>query len=60
MCCTYNLLDKWITSCRDYYVKLTKVKSGQAMEHMTDRQRWVIDKGVLFNPTSEELTSPPA
>ena len=38
MCCTYNLMDKWITSFHNYYMKLTKSKSGQVTESMTDRQ----------------------
>ena len=50
MNCTYNLLDKWNTSFRNYYVKLTKSMSGQATEHMADGQCWVINNNVLFKP----------
>ena len=36
--CTYVLLDRWIKSFRNYYVKLTKSKSVLAAESLTDRQ----------------------
>ena len=38
MCCTFGLLDRWIHSFRNFYVKLAKQKSGQAAESLTDRQ----------------------
>ena len=58
MCCTYGLVDRWINSFRNYYVKLTKSKSGQATGCLTDRQRWVTEMSSS-RPTSEELTLPP-
>ena len=38
ICCTYELLEGWIHNFRNYYVKLIKQKSGQAIESLTDRQ----------------------
>ena len=38
MSCTYALLHTWIINFRNYYVKLMKMKSGQAADSLTDRQ----------------------
>ena len=35
MCCIYGLLERWIHNFRNYYMKLTKQKSGQAVESLT-------------------------
>ena len=43
-----NLLDKWMTSFWNVYVKLTREKSGQAIELMTERHQWIVNNGIFM------------
>ena len=49
-CTTLEHLEGWWKSIKDWYVRLSKKKSGQATKKLTDREKWIMDRISFYAP----------